>query len=793
MRGVAKPGGLGENPSPRRTETTALIPLPAKFVVRWRWPIVAAWALVTALFIPLAKNVHHFLQVGGQEMPDAESTRAELIVRQRFNTPFPAFAVAVIHHDSLTIADAAYQRYVDSLTAGLARLPFVLGTINWRRGGDVSFRSADGKTTFIIAGLRQVNDNDPTTDVPIVRDSLRSMQASYGASFSTLLTGGPAFDFDTRSIAAEDSERLERAVIPLALLLLVIAFGTLVAAAVPVVVGFIAIEITLGMIAMLASANITPMSIFVLNITTMMGLGVGIDYSLLVVTRFREELEAGAHRFEAAERTIRTASQAVITSGATVIVGLAALLIVPLPETRSVGIGGLIVVASAILMSISFLPALLAILGHRINFPGVLAARLARFRSEVGWNKYAMGISRHPERAVYLSGIAILLLASPVLAVKIGLPSSGWFPSETEAGRGLTQLQAMNQGGTLYPIKVVLQMKDGSAALEPDRLRGLRAVSNAIRLDPRVKQVRGIVDLRPGVPLWQYAEAYADTAAARARQPDLFRAYLSRDGSATAYDVFLEDSVTLEGSLDVVKHVRAIEPDSLPGLRDSELLVGGFAASSLDFQNELLRRFPGLVLMVLGVTGIMLGIVFRSVLVPVKAVIMNSLSVAASFGVTVVVFQWGFGSRLIGLAEPARAIFILGPVLVFAIVFGLSMDYEVFLLSRIKEEFDQSHDNDAATVAGLSATGATITSAALIMILVFGAFAFARVLAVQLVGFGLAVAVLLDATLIRMVMVPGVMHLAGRWNWWPGYRRPKGASGHYRRGSGETPSGVPHS
>ncbi len=201
-----------------------------------------------------------------------------------------------------------------------------------------------------------------------------------------------------------------------------------------------------------------------------------------------------------------------------------------------------------------------------------------------------------------------------------------------------------------------------------------------------------------------------------------------------------------------------------------------------------MRRFPLLVLVVLGVTGLMLGVVFRSVLVPVKAVIMNCFSVAAAFGLTVLVFQWGIGGSLIGLAGPTEAIFVLGPVLVFAIVFGLSMDYEVFLLARIKEEFDASHDNDAATIAGLAATGATITNAALIMILVFGAFAFARVLAVQMVGFGLAVAVLLDATVIRMVLVPAVMHLAGRFNWWPGYRRRDGTGGDYRRGSG---SGMP--
>jgi RND superfamily putative drug exporter len=761
--------------------------------VRWRWPIVAAWVLITALFVPLASEVHHSLQVGGQEMPEAESTRAEMIVRQRFSSPYPAFVVAVIRHDTLTLGQPRFAGYVDSITVGLSRMGFVLGTINWRSGADRGFRSADGHTTFVIAGVRQEKDNDPTTYVPMIREELQRIRQRYGPSFTTLLTGSPAFDYDTRTVAADDSAKIERAVIPLALLLLVVAFGAIVAAAVPVAVGFIAIEVTLGIIAVLAAQM--HMSIFVLNITTMMGLGVGIDYSLLVVTRFREELEAGAHPHEAAERTIRTASQAVITSGLTVIVGLAALLVVPLPETRSVGISGLVVVSTAILLSISFLPALLAIIGRRVDWPSVMAARLARFRSEVGWNRYALGISRHPMRAVILSGLAILLLAAPVWRVRIGLPASGWFPTDTEAGRGLAVLQDMNQGGTLYPVKVVLTMKDSSQALDLDRLRGLRAVSNAIRQEPRVRQVRGIVDAIPGVQLLYYVQAYADTARARARAPDLFRAYLSRDGHAVAYDVFLEDSVSLEGSLEVVRHIRMIASDSLPFLANSELLVGGFAASSLDFQDELVRRFPSLILLVLGVTGLMLGIVFRSVLVPIKAVIMNSLSVAAAFGLTVVVFQWGFGSRMIGLEEPTQAIFILGPVLVFAIVFGLSMDYEVFLLSRIKEEFDQSHDNDAATVAGLSATGATITSAALIMILVFGAFAFARVLAVQLVGFGLAVAVLLDATLIRMVMVPGVMHLAGRWNWWPGYRRPKGSGGHYRRGSGgaEPPTGVPHS
>jgi RND superfamily putative drug exporter len=757
-----------------------LIPLPATFVVRWRWPIVLFWVLLTVAVVPAANDVHHRLQVGGQEQHDAESTRAELLIRRQFATPYASFAVVAIRHGDLGVDDPRYRAYLDTVIRALERLPFVLQTLSWRSTGSREFVSDDGRTTFVIAGLRQVRDNDPTSYVPRLREALDEARP-LDPGFTTHLTGLPALDFDTRSVTAEDSAKLERAVIPLSLLLLVFAFGTLMAAAMPVVVAFIAIEVTLGLVAMIATLR--PMSIFVLNITTMVGLGVGIDYSLLVVTRFREELYLGRDPIKAAIRTIQTASSAVLTSGATVMVGLAALTIVPLAETRSVGIGGLLVVAVAMLLSIFFLPAALAIVGHRVEWPRALSWRLAQFRSTMGWNRYALGISRHPVRALLISGALLAILSAPAGWMRIGLPVAGWFPRQTEASRGADVLREMGQEASIFPIRAVLTLPDTSRVLALERLQGLARLSDAIRADPRVRDVRGVVDLRPGVPLWQYVQLYADTAAARQRLPDLLRAYLSRDGTAAVFDVFLHDSVTLDGSLDAVRGIRSIDPRAFPHLERAEVLVGGFAASSLDLRDELVRRFPVVVALVLGITGLMLGLVFRSVLVPAKAVLMNCFSVAAAFGLTVVVFQWGVGHQLIGLDGPTEAIFILGPVLVFAIVFGLSMDYEVFLLARIKEEFDKSHDNDQATIAGLAATGATITNAALIMILVFGAFAFARVLAVQLVGFGLAVAVLLDATVIRMVMVPALMHLAGRFNWWPGYRRKGG--GHYRRGSGD--------
>ncbi len=768
--------------APRDPDVPVLIRLPARFIVRWRWPIVVAWALLGAALTPVAREIHTRLQVGGTDMPGAESSAAESVVRLQFASSFSSFALVVVRHQTLTVDSARYGAYVDSLARAMDRLPFVQKTVTWRSTGDPSLVGLDGHITFVLASLREDRDG-ATSHIPRLREALDVIRQPLGPDFATHVTGGPAFDYDTRTVAAQDSDRLERRLLPLTWLLLILAFGALVAAFLPVAVGFLAIFVAMGIESMLA--GLIPMSIFVLNITTMVGLGVGIDYSLLVVTRFREELEAGADRLEAAERTIRTAAQAVLTSGGTVMVGVATLMIVPIVETRSVGLGGLIVVFTAMMLSVTFLPAILAILGHNVDRPKFLAARLAWFRHDTGWTRYAESIARNPLRALTISGAIILLLAVPALWLRIGLPAANWFPKDTDSGRGLDVLQEMGQAGAFEPIRVVVQLPSGTPVLDLDRLRGLRVLGDSLRANPRVQQVRGLVDLRSGVPLWQYVQLYGDTARARARMPDAFNSYLSRDGSTTILDVFLRDTVTLDGALQAVRDVRRIQVQRYPTLENARMLVGGFAPSALDFQDALTRKFPLIVALVLGVTAVMLALVFRSLLVPLKAVVMNTLSVGAAFGLTVVVFQWGIGSSVIGIDAPTKAIFVMGPVLVFAIVFGLSMDYEVFLLSRIKEEFDLSHDNDAATIAGLSATGRTITSAAGIMLLVFGAFAFARVMAVQMIGFGLAVAVLLDATVIRMVMVPAVMHLAGRFNWWPGYRR-KGAVGPYRRASGGT-------
>ena len=318
-----------------------------------------------------------------------------------------------------------------------------------------------------------------------------------------------------------------------------------------------------------------------------------------------------------------------------------------------------------------------------------------------------------------------------------------------------------------------MRFPEGESAVDARRIAGLKVLTDSLLKSPRVKEVRGIASVDPDLSRLELAMYYSDPAAARARNPRFYDAYLSADNRTTLLDIIPADTVSLTGMMDIARRARLVARSGIRGLNDGEALVGGFAAATLDAQNELLRRLPLTVGFILGITAIMLFIAFRSLLVPLKAVLLNCLSVSAAFGLTVLVFQHGYGGRLFGLEGPTQAIWGVAPVLVFATVFGLSMDYEVFLLTRIKEVFDKTGRNDHATMEGLSATASVITSAAMIMILVFGTFAFARVLAVQLIGFGLAAAVLLDATLIRMVLVPAIMHIAGRWNWWPGVRAPK--------------------
>ncbi len=738
----------------------------ARALVRRRWIVIGLWAILGIFAATQAPHTPERLNTRGGTNRPTESSRANDLINGRFAAPLGEyFAVALQAPGPFDSMPAA--AVLDSLVLALDALPGVRDIVTFREAKDRPFLSADRRSTALILALDAVTGDSSARMVQPVRDVVRETLARVpsGGRYQAYVTGRSPIDLDIRRLSAQETRRGELQLLPVTLLILVLAFGALIAALLPLMIGFLTISVSLTIVGMLT--YVTPMSVFVLTIATMIGLGVGIDYSLLIVTRFREELSRGYTRRDAAVNTILTAGGAVLWSGLTVVVGFGALVFTPLVETRSVGIGGLVVVACAVLLSVTLLPAVLAVMGREIDRPRWLSRKLAWYHSPMLWEKWARTLSRHPWRALTLGLLCIGILTLPVFWLRTGLPSRHWWPSATESGAGIAVLDKLGAVGYVIPVRVVVEFPEGKNATDAAALRGLRALSDSLHADPRVRDVMSVVDLQPGTSILQYSFLYSDLDSARAKHR-LLNNYLSRDGRVALVDAFPADTTSLTTAMDLATRARQLAAHPPRQLRDATILVGGYAASNVDIQDDLLARFPLLVMLILGATAVMLTIAFRSVLIPIKAIILNTLSVAGTFGLIVLVFQKGFGARLFGLDGPTDAIFVVIPVIVFAVVFGLSMDYEVFLLSRIKEAFDRTGRNDDATMEGVSATASVITSAALIMILVFGVFAFANVLMMQFLGFGLALAVLLDATVIRMVLVPAVMQLMGRWNWWPG-------------------------
>ena len=681
------------------------------------------------------------------------------LLRTRFARPFRDVLVVAVESPA-SLDQPEQGRLLDSLIATLDRATWTDRVISWRSTGDSSFVRWDRRGTVLFLPLERGVARDGRAWVEPTRQLLRETLDRLSASgWHALVTGEPALESDLRSLSARSTRTSELRLAPLTFVVLVFAFGALVAAALPVAIAFLSIALSLAAIGLVA--RVQPVSIYVLNIASMLGLGVGIDYSLLVVNRFREELR----RFppgEAATRAARATRGAIVISGSTVLVGFGALLLTPIVETRSVGLGGMIVVLTAVLVTCTLLPALLAEIGYRIDRPEWVARLSARGRSPESWRNWASMVMRHPWLALGAGLLITAVLAWPARQLRIGLPARNWWPAGTESAAGLQLLDRMGMGAVAQPIRLTVGPSDRRTVTDASVLRGLRKLGDSIAMDPRVESVRSLAQPGPVRSILALSMLYSDLDAARAEFPDFVDAYRSSDGTIAVVDVTLRDSVALVSGMDVVRRIRAL---GLDGLR---MHVGGFYGTTVDLQQQLMARFPRIVAIVLGVIALMLILAFRSALVPLKAVLLNLLSVAASFGLMVWVFQLGHGSAVFGLDGPTQAIFAVVPVLVFAIVFGLSMDYEVFLLARVKEEWDAGAGNEAAVANGLAATAGTITWAAAIMVLVFGAFAFTGVFVVQVLGFGLAAAVLLDATIIRLVLAPALMRLAGKWNWWPG-------------------------
>jgi uncharacterized membrane protein YdfJ with MMPL/SSD domain len=603
--------------------------------------------------------------------------------------------------------------------------------------------AADGQAAFALVSL--AGDFDQALEAyPHVRARIRPGELDMAC------TGKIAFVYDLDRTLERDLLRAELVSLPLALLVLLLVFRTVVAAALPVGVG--ALAVAGGIAVMLGLSNHLDTPQYTLNVCSLLGLGVAIDYSLFMVARYREELAAGHAYREALIHAVAGAGKIVAFSGLAVATGLGGLLFYEGGYLMSMGIGGAVVVALAVFFALTFLPALLAVLGPRIH-AGRL--RAAPRKGAVGfWHRMATTVMRRPLRFLIPTLAVLLLLGVPFLHLRLAVADVHVLPPEVESRRGYQLLGEHFPDEVANRIVVAVRFPD-PPALRPDRIGALYDLSRRARALPGVRQVDSIVDVVPGLTREQ-AQALVPNP-----PPELAPAIELSKRLTVGADVAVLQVITDHPPESRVARslVDAIRADRR--VADGELLVGGPTANDVDTNAYIVSRTPRAVAFIIGVTLVVLALMLGSIVLPIKAVAMNFVSIAGSFGALVWVFQDGH----LFVREP-RPLDPSLPVLLFCILFGLSMDYEVLMLSRMKEAYDETRDNTHAVADGLEKTGGLITSAAAIMVAVFGAFALADVVLIQAVGFGMAVAVALDATLVRVLLVPATMRLFGDLNWW---------------------------
>jgi len=723
-------------------------------------------AAVVAL-LPFSFHAERHLETATRvEGSEAEIVRQELV--DRFRSPFVDRVVLVIQ--GLPPSDSVEgEQPLATIVAALKDEPGVSGVVSYLELHDPIFLGKGGGT-FVLVGLSSAQGPVESL-VPKLHDLAHSLENQLRAQYPAVkieLTGEIPLNFDIRKASADDVRRGESLVIPATLVLLLIAFGSLTAAVIPLAIGQLAIATTLAITGLLAHRF--HLSILVQNLATMLGLGLGIDYALLMVSRFREAISAGHSGSVASVMAARQAGRTLLISASTVAIGFLALLTVPISEIRSIGVAGFLVAAISVLLTNILVPAVLSLLGPRIDAgrmpftPTLDAQRAARTGSR--WRKWGMVIVAHPWLALSLAGAPLLLLALQAARLDTSVPKGNWLPESAESVQALHTLEQMDQAGIVYSIRMMVELPADSIAQTDAGWNAIDRLSKRLASDPRCARVISITTIADG-----------DRAALTDLSPETQRTFLSSDGRAALVEVLPASSVSLRDQVNWTRELRKTGAEALTGVPGASLRIGGIPALNADYQMIVDEHLGSVTAMV--VVGTLLALLagFRSLFAAVKAIALNLLSVAASFGALVLVFQDGHGSSLLGVHGGTGSVFPLVPIVAFAIVFGLSMDYEVFLVARVLEARRSGLSETDAIPEGMARTAGLITSAAAIMIVVFAAFTFGNFLVVKMIGFTLAIAVLIDATLVRIVIGPALLRIAGDWNWWPGgLTKPRNSS-----------------
>jgi putative drug exporter of the RND superfamily len=739
-----------------------------RFVYRFRRPVVVLALIVGVASVGLAAQASGELSSGGWLDRDAESS----VVAERLATEFgTGRSSLIVLFRSATLGDATSPEYQAAVQAALADLDGderVAGMVGYAQTGDRRFVNEAGDATFVIVELTMGAEESVEAVAPL-RERIHPP-----AGLTYQLSGYGPITLDSAKQSEEDLQRAETVSLPIAALILILVFASLVAAGMPLLVAGLAIPSSLAIVWVVAQQ--IEMSIFVLNIATMLGLALAIDYSLFIVSRFREELGRGRTVGEAIERSMATSGKAVAFSGLAVAIGLSGLLVFEAPALRSIGLAGSIVVFCSLLYSLTFLPAVLGMLGPRVNALS-LQGLVRRFRpasaeraDRARWERVAHAVMRHPIRVLIPTLILLLLAGAPFLRLQQGVPGAEIYPAGLESRDAYVALQREFPRGETTPI-IVLADVTGPPTEASNAAALARVAADLAAVDgiDRVEGPFSLTDPATGEPMSPDAVAQLWTTP-RDQLPAELATALGRleatyiRGSTVRMDAISPIDASRPEATDLIPVIRGLDTGE-----SVRIQVGGTAAAGHDFLVSQAERAPLGVGIPLVASGLVLFLLFGSVVLPIKAVLMTLLSISASFGALVWIFQEGNLSEFLRF-EPLGFTVAGNPIIMFCVLFGLSMDYEVLLLSRVQEAYRRTGDNRAAVAEGLGKTAGIITGAAAIMIAVFAAFALADVITIKSVGVGMAIAVFLDATIVRVLLVPATMRLMGRWNWWaPGF------------------------
>ena len=698
---------------------------------RHPWRTLVVW--VVAL---LAAVVLSSLFLGGALTTDTDFTndpeakRAAGLLEERLRGTGEDIEFVVVTAER-AVTKPEYRAYVEDLQATIAALgPDVVQRVGsyLTNEGPVS---DTGRSTLLPVTLAGVDHTSVGEHAELLVDTVKSVEASEG--FEALVAGPSTLENDFIRLAEEGLQQGESVGLAVALVVLVFVFGAVVAGLIPIILAVMAIVIALGAAALFGLVFDLPF--FIANITTMIGLAVGIDYSLFTVSRYREERATGLDKLDAITHAGATASRAVFFSGLTVVVALTGMLLLPNTIYRSIGLGAILVVIIAVAASLTLLPAVLALMGDKIDALRIRGRRSgAQQRRGRFWDRITGTVMRRPVVSLLVAAGTLVIAAVPYLSIDEGFSGVSTLPDEAESKQAFLVLEREFSGGLGSPVEIVI---DGD--ITTSVTASIEHMQAALAADP----------------------SFGPSTVEVSETSDLALISTPLSGDIAGND-----------ALDAIRELRAT---LVPQVFDDvpvEVLVGGDTAYNLDYLDQTTRYTPIVFLLVLGLSFVLLTVAFRSLVIPAKAIAMNLLSVGAAFGLLVLFFQRGVGPEIfkdiagwLGFGQ-VEAIEAGLPLFIFAILFGLSMDYHVFLLSRIRERFDHTGDNTESVAYGLRTTGALITGAAAIMVAVFAGFAAGPLVGLQQMGFGLAVAVALDATIVRTVLVPATMKLLGNRNWY---------------------------